>query len=243
MAYDFSLGSFYGIDSALDLLIALVAFLIAYQSNKVYKLIHEKNYQFFSWSFLSIGLAFIAKILANLTITHKVVFQQANFLITITQEFENMQLINFLGFTFYKIFLLIGFLVLFLITTKTYKKEDIILYIYFAFVTVLLSIYFNFVFHLALIIILTVLTIFYYNNYKRTKSKCGFKVYLAFLFMLISHAVDLFYGLHTFIYIIGEVFVFVGFVILLVNHTRVKNGQKKNKTRGNKRPPRSSKER
>ncbi len=243
MVLNLSLGSFYGIDSALDLLIALVAFLIAYQSNKVYKLIREKNYQFFSWAFLSIGIAFIAKIFANLTITHKVVFQQANFIISITRELQEMQLINFFGFILYKIFLLIGFLILFLIVTKTNKKEDVILYSYFAVITVLFSIYFNFVFHLALIIILTALTIHFYNNYKKSNSSRGFKVYLAFLFILISHAVDLFYGLHIFVYLVGEILVFIGFIILLVNHTRVKNDKEKNKVRGNQRPPRSSKER
>ncbi|MBU0907520.1 MAG: hypothetical protein KKD18_00140 [Nanoarchaeota archaeon] len=243
MAISFSLGYFYGTDSALDFLIALVAFLIAYQSSRVYKLINEKNYRFFSWAFLSVGLAFLSKIIANLTILNEVKFEHANFIISITHELQEMQLINFFGATFYKIFLLIGFLILFLITTKTNKKEDIILFSYFAIIAVLFSIYFNFVFHLTLIIILTALTIYFYNNYKKTKSGNSYKVYLAFLFILISHAVDLFYGLHVFVYLLGEVLVFTGFVILLINHTKIKNGEKKNQVRGNQRPPRSSKER
>ena len=243
MALNFSLGSFYGIDSALDFLIALVAFLIAYQSSRVYKLINEKNYKFFAWAFLSIGIAFLSKIIANLTIVHEVIFERANFIISITRELQEMQLINFFGFTFYKIFLLVGFLILFLITTRTNKKEDIVLYSYFAVITVLFSIYFNFIFHITLIVILTALTIFFYKNYKRTNSQNSYKVYLAFLFILISHAIDLFYGLHVFVYLLGEIFVFIGFLILLVNHTKIKNGKEKNQVRGNQRPPRSSKER
>lgn len=243
MALSFSLGSFYGIDSILDLLIVLVAFLISYQSGKVYKILKEKNYRFFSWAFFSIGLAFLSKIIANLTILNEVKFEHLNFVISITRELQEMQLINFFGATFYKIFLLIGFLILFLLTTRTNKKEDIILYVYFAIITVLFSIYFNFVFHLTLIIILTTLAIFFYNNYKKTHSKNGFLVYLAFLFILISHAVDLFYGLHIFVYLLGEILVFTGFLILLINHTQVKNGKKTNQARGNQRPLRSSKER
>lgn len=241
MALNISLGSFYGIDSLLDFMIVLVAILIAYQSRRVYKLVNEKNYQRFSFAFLSIAIAFIVKIIANLTIVYETRIEHVNFVVFVTHELQEMQIINLLGFTFYKIFLLIGFLILFLITTKTDKKEDIILFAYFAAISVLFSLYFNFIFHLTIIIILISLTTHFYNNYKKTKLRSSYKVYIAFLFILTSHVIDLFYGIHPFIYLLGEIFVFVGFLTLLINHTKIKNGKEKNKVRGNKRPLRSSK--
>ena len=243
MTLSFSLGYFYGIDSIIDLLIALVAGLIAYQSRRVYVLTNKKTYNYFSWAFVSIGVAFLAKIFANLTIRYDTIFERANFIISITQELHHMQLINFFGFTFYKIFLLAGFLILFLITTKTQKKGDVILFGYFSAITLLFSIYFDFVFYLTLAIILAALTTFYYRNYKRVRSPSSYRVYVAFLFILISHVVDLFLGIHILIYLLAELLIFIGFLILLVNHTKVKNDQKKNQIRGNKRPSGSSKKR
>jgi hypothetical protein len=242
MALTLSLGSFYGIDSLLDFTIALVAILIAYQSRKIYKLIKEQNYQYFSMAFFSIAIAFLLKIVANLTILNEVVFERTNLIITVTHELQEMQIVNLLGVTFYKIFLLIGYLILFLITTRTNKKEDILLFVYLGFLTVVFSIYFNFVFHLTVIMILTTMVLYFYKNYKRTNSKNSYMVYLAFLLILISHAVNLFYGLHVFVYLLAEIFVFTGFLILLINHTRIKNGQEKNKVRGNQRPLRGIKE-
>ncbi|MFH1801844.1 MAG: hypothetical protein ABH864_00150 [archaeon] len=243
MALNISLGSFYGIDSLLDFMIILVAALIAYQSRRVYKLIKEKNYLRFSYAFLSIALAFVAKIIANLTIVYETKIEHVNFVVFVTHELQEMQIINLLGSTFYKVFLLIGFLILFLITTKTDKKEDVILFAYFAAISVLFSLYFNFIFHLTIIIILVALTTHFHNNYKKTKSGNSYKVYLAFLFILVSHVICLFYGIHVFVYLLGEIFVFAGFLILLVNHTKIKNGKEKDKVRGNKRPLRNSKKR
>jgi hypothetical protein len=94
MAFALSLGDFYGIDSLVEFLIIIVAFVISYYSHKVYKIINQKNYKYFSLAFLFLGISFIFKILSNLTIIHKIAIRNANFVFVIWTEFQYMQLIS-----------------------------------------------------------------------------------------------------------------------------------------------------
>jgi hypothetical protein len=240
MPLDIFLGSFYGIDSLIDFAIVLVAALVSYQSHRIYKLLGEKNYRFFSWAFFSIAVAVFFKIISNLTIVHKAVIKSPNFILLITHEFQEMQLLNFASFIFYKVFFLLGFLILFLIITKTNKKEDIFLLVYFGIISVLFSVYFNFVFHLTLIILLITLTAYFYQNNKKVRSKNSYLVFSAFVFILASQIIELFYGLHPLVYLVGEILIFIGFLVLLLNHTSIKNGRKKNEIGSNQRPLRRS---
>lgn len=240
---DLTLGAFYGIDSIIDFLVATVAILIFYQSNKVYKILKERKYLYFSWGFFSIALAYIAKIFANVTAIHKVIIHNPNFLVPLMVEFKRMQLIHFTSFFLFKFFLLIGFLTLFLVTKKISKKEELPILAYLSIIALLFSIYFNFIFHLTLVIILAILTGHFYDNYKRCKSQNSYFVFLGFAFILASQFIDMFYGFHLTIYLISELIVFIGFILLLLNHLKLKNGKEKNKTRGDKRPSRNLKER
>lgn len=235
-----SLGAFYGIDSLIDFLIMLVAILISYQSHKVYKLIHQKSYQFFSWAFLSIAIAFAFKIIANLTIQHRVVIESSNFFLFIIHEFKEMQILHFTSFIAYKFFLLLGFLTLFLLAMRKYKTEEIFLFLYLSIIAILFSIYFNFVFSLTVIILLSYLTAHFYENYRKTLSANSRLVFIAFLFILTSNIIELFYSINLLFYLAAEIFIFIGFLLLLLNHIRVKNGKKKNEDRSNKRPVRTS---
>jgi len=239
--HNISLGSFYGMDSFFDLLIGIVALFIAHQSHKIYRLIKERNYKFFSLAFLTIGIAFMLKIVSNITIIHRVIIQRSNFIITLTSELEQMQIVNFVSFILFKILLLVGFLILFLITTKTKDKEKIFLFFYLAFLSILFSIYFNFIFHLTITILLIFLCIYFHKNYEKKKTRSRHHTLIAFYFILAGHIIDIFYSIISSLYILGETLLLIGFIILLFNHIQVKNEPKKNKARGDSGPLRNTK--
>lgn len=236
-----SLGRFYGIDSLVEFLIILVSLIIAYHSNKIYNLIKDKQYRYFSFAFLAIAISFIFKILSNLTIGYRVVIERANFIFVIWYELQYMQLINFLSFIFYKTFHVIGFLMLFFIVTKTRDKEKIFLFIYFSIIAIFLSIYFNFIFHLTLIFILFFLTHHFYENYTRKKSLNTKLVFIAFLLILLGQIFFIFEDAYTLFYLVGEILLLIGFLFLLINQIKLKRKSKKqsenekaNKIRSNK---------
>ena len=214
---------FYGIDSVMDFLIFLVAILITYQSYNIYNLLKEKNYKFFSWAFLSISIAFLFKIIVNLTFFHQIEILQTYFINpALLERLGFLDLINFFSVIFYRIFLLTGFLILFLVFTKTEEKEKVILFIYLSIITVLFSIYFSFVFHLTLFLLILFLTIYFYRNYKRIRSRNSLIVFYSFLMILTANFIGFFSSLHPFFYLAYEIIIFIGFFVLLINHLHLK---------------------
>jgi len=239
MSFTLSLGRFYGIDSLIEVLIILVAIVISLYSHKIYKIIKEQNYKYFSWAFLFIAVSFTFKILSNLTIYQRIRIERINFVYTVFSQPNYMQILNFISFILYNIFYLLGFLILFLILTKTDKKEKIFLYMYLSIIAILFSIYFNFIFHLTLILILVFLTMHFYENYKNHRTTNSILVYIAFLLMLISHIFMVFSDVHSLIYMISEGLMLIGFLFLLTNQIKLKkftyNYGKKKQARSNKR--------
>lgn len=229
MVLELSLGSFFGIDSLIDFMTLLVSSLISYQSWKVYKILNQKRYKFFSWSFGFLAISFLFKIFYNLTILHEVHITGPSFVSTLLKSLEVFETVNFASFFLYKLFMLAGFLILFLIVKKKTDKSDILLLSYLGLIVVFFSIYFNFTFHITTIIILSYFLYHLYQNNKKIKSKNSKLVFSAFSFILASQVVYLFYGLNAWIYLLAEVILFVGFSLLLINHARIKNGKKKNK--------------
>lgn len=223
MIWTLSLGKFYGIDSIIDFLILFIAGVISYQSYKIYRILGEKNYQYFSWAFLSICVSYIFKIISNLTLTYRVIVERPNFVVLVLREFEQMQLINFASFIFYKIFIVIGFITMLLVTTKHRKLEHSFLFLYFGLITVILSIYFNFIFFITQTIILAFLTMYFNKNYKAKQTKSSLLVTLGFLSMLAGSLFSIFYDFYHLFYILSEILFLVGFLILLANHVNIKN--------------------
>lgn len=214
---------FYGIDSFIDFLIFLVAILITYQSYSIYNLLKEKNYKFFSWAFLSISLAFLFKIIVNLTFFHQIEVLQTYFINSALMEhLEFLDLVNFFSVIFYRMFLLIGFLILFLIFTKTERKEKVILFAYLSIITVLFSIYFSIVFHLTLFLLLLFLTIYFYRHHRKIKSRNSLIVLYSFIIILTANFIGFFSSLHPMFYLSYEIALLVGFFVLLLNHLRLK---------------------
>ena len=146
---------------------------------------------------------------------------------------------QFLSFILYKVFFILGFLILFFIVTKTEKKEKMFLFVYFGIITILFSIYFNFIFHLTLIFILTLLITHFYENYKKLKTKNSFFVFIAFLIILIGHILFMFVEIEPIFYLLGEIILLLAFITLLINQIQLKNkktNEKTNKARSDKRP-------
>ncbi|MFA4953052.1 MAG: hypothetical protein WC584_02425 [Candidatus Pacearchaeota archaeon] len=216
---------FYGIDSVMDFLIFLVAILVTYQSYNIYRLLKEKNYKFFSLAFLSISIAFLFKIVVNFTFFYQIEILQTYFINSaLLVHLEFLDWVNFFSVIFYRIFLLIGFLILFLLFTKTERKEKIVLFVYLSIITVLFSVYFSFVFHLTLFLLISFLTIYFYRNYKRIKSRNSLIVFYSFLTILTANFVGFFSSLHPLFYLTYEVILLIGFFVLLANHLNLKKG-------------------
>ena len=221
MIVNFSIGKYYGVDSLVEVLIIIVSLIIAYNSRKIYKLINDKSYKYFSYAFLAITLSFIFKILSNLTIVHRVRIVTANFVYTGLAQMQYIQLVKFLSYIAFKSFNILGFLLLFLVITKTEDKEKAFLFFYLGVISVLFSIYFDFVFHLTSIVILLFLVIHYYDNHKKVNNKNSKIVLIAFSIILLANLFFVFSEVHSLFYLIGEVLLLFGYMSLLINQIKI----------------------
>src|SRR3989344_6221129 len=171
MVWEFlTLGKYYGLASLLELLSILVSGVISYYSYRIYKIVNDKNFKYFSIAFLLIAVSFLFKIFSNLTLLHQTKITTHNFVFVVTTQFKYMQLVNFFSFILYKIFYLSGFIVLFLIAVGIRKREGFLLPVYLGLITVLFSIYFNFIFYLTITFILAYLATHFYKNYERVRT-------------------------------------------------------------------------
>ena len=227
MFFSLSMGRFYGIDSLIEFLIIIVAAIVSLYSHKIYKIVKDQNYRFFSIAFFLIAISFVFKILSNFTILNRVKIQGINFVYTVLSQPSYMPLVDFIIFTLYKVFYLLGFLMLFLIITKTDKKDKIFLYVYLSIIAILFSIYFNFIFHITLILILLFLTIHFYQNHKTHKTTNSMLVFIAFLIMFIAHLSFVFSDMHSFFYMTGEGLLLIAFLSLLINQINLRKSSKK----------------
>ena len=238
MFFSLNFGRFYGIDSLIEILIIIVAGIISLYSHKIYKIVQNKNYKFFSWAFLFIAISFVFKIFSNFTVYQRIQIKGINFVYTVLSQPNYIPILDFISFNIYKIFYLLGLLILFLILTKTDNKEKIFLYVYLSIIVILFSVYFNFVFHITLVLILLFLTMHFYKNHKEHRTTNTLLVFIAFSIILFSHLFMIFSDLDSLDYMVAEGLLLIAFMCLLINQIKIKltykNGKKK-QTGSNKR--------
>ena len=211
---------FYGIDCIFEGISVIVLLLLALSTYKLYKFTKDRHHLYFGVSFIVLALGFLAKITTNIeiyfpqmiirTISPEVVF-------TIT-GMVNASIIYTLGFFFYKLFVVWGFLGLIFIITHSKEYRWIPLTAYFGFIIALFSTVANHIFYITTSILLFYLVYYLYKNWKKKRSKkiVPLLTFLSFLIILVSSITFIFMLLSVYFYVIAEVLQVVGFLVLLV---------------------------
>ena len=117
--------------------------------------------------------------------------------------------------------LLTAFILLVTLALRIVKKRVVWLLLYFAIITAILSIFSYFIFHLTLVVLLSMIVHHFFCNSKLHPSKTANMVFYAFLLLLLSQMVFIFNLLNKNLYVVGEVFQLAGYVVLLVTYIMV----------------------
>ena len=218
-SYIFGPKWFYGLDSIIELVAIIVSILLVYYSYKCFKLTRENRYAYFSAAFLSLTIAFIAKIFGTLPIYEPAVTRTAIGSM-VHQTFTRLtpSYINALSFIAYIFFTLLGFMILFLIISRlTWKNQKVILLLfYFVFLATWISIIHYQLFYATSFILLLLITYSYYQNYREIKNGKAWFVTAAFGILLVSQAFFIFVIYSKVIYVLAELIQLLGFVYLLI---------------------------
>jgi hypothetical protein len=218
-SYVFGPKWFYGFDSIIELIAIIVSILLVYYSYKCFKLTKEKKYAYFSTAFLSITLAFMAKILGTLAI-YKPEITRSTVGSTINQTFSGLtpDIINSFALIFHYFFAVLGFMILFLIISNLSwnNKRVLVLLSYFILIATWISIVHYQLFYATTSILLTLITYSYYQNYKDVRNDKARFVALAFVILLASQLFFAFVIYSRPIYVVAELLQLLGFIYLLI---------------------------
>jgi len=205
-----------------EIFFLLISLLISFYGYKIYRLSKNKEHKYFSMSFLLIALSFVFKILTNFDIYYNVFRTfRIGFQTFILSYLYNSGIIHATGLFVYKLLTTFAFFGLFLIETKRHSKNDIYLIIYFILISTILSIFTYYIFHITLAIILFLICSRMYNNYEKDKRHSKFLVLFSFLMIFLSQFAFMLIFLETEFYVLGEIFLLVGYSVLLFNYLTV----------------------
>jgi len=210
----------------------IVALLISLYSWRVYRFTNENKYGYFSLAFILVSLSFLFKIITNglnyyanwrnlATGVLVPVVGKASTGINYSQLFFRS------GFFLSMVTMLGAWLLIFFISQKKegrlkkfYELSQIGLFVYLVLLISVVSNFKYFVFYLTSFVLLGLIVLNYYKNYLNTKNKDSFKVMVSFLSIFIGNLFFIFVFLFEGFYVIGEIFLLIGFLQLLYTYRK-----------------------
>lgn len=211
---------FYGIDCIFEVISIVVLLLLAYSSYKLYKFTRKKDHLYFGVSFLTLVLAFLAKITTNFEIYFAQAIKQVigpDVITTVTKVVQS-SLLFMTGFFVYRLFFLLGLLGLFYIIPRSKERRHVPVYVYFALIVSLFSTHTYFVFHITAAILLIYISFFLYLNYEKKKKKIPGLTFISFLMLATSQIIFIFVVVNPAIYVAAEIIQLLGFLMLLYSY-------------------------
>ncbi len=231
---------FNGLDLVFDTFSLLIALLIAAYSWRLYRIHRENKYGYFSFSFILIALAFLSKMALSGLLYFAPMRNAATavlvpFVGKATTGINYSQLFFRSGFFVFMVAMLGAWLLLFFISQKKegrlkkyYEVSQIALFVY---LLLLISLVSNFkyqVFYLTSSVILGMTVLNYYKNYLNTNgNKNALHVMFAFLLFLLGNFAFIFVFWEAGLYVVGELLMLAGFLILLKTYAQIQHGKMK----------------
>ena len=222
----FTPGWFNGWDIVFDAVGLLITLLIAAYSWRMYRVNGDNKFAYFSFAFLLVGLSFLAKIVTSGILYYTPVRDVAADVLrpVAGQRLELSQLFYRAGFFLQMVTMLGGWLLIFFISQKSrarlrkfHEVTQIALFLYLVLLISVVSNFKYFVFYLTSGVLLGLIVLNYYKNYLENNNQHTYRI----LFILIGNFFFIFVFLAQSFYVIGELFLLLGFLLLLSTYRKV----------------------
>ncbi len=222
---------FNGFDLVFETIGLVIALLIAFYSYKVFRFSKENKFAYFSLAFVLVALGlgfkmFTSSVLYFFPIRESVAIVLKPMLgggLSFADLFYRaaffLQMSTMLG----------AWLLIFFISQKSRERlkkyhevSQIALFMYLILLTSIVANFKYFIFYLTSAVILGMTVLNYYKNYLNSKkNKNAFRVMLSFLFILLSNIIFVFVFLYDKLYVVGEIVMLIGFLLLLATYRRI----------------------
>ena len=218
---------FQGLDLLFETVGLVAALLIAAYSWKVYSLHKENRFKYFSFAFFLVAVSLFFKMFASgvlyFTPVRDTVLDVLRPAVGARLRYTNL----YYAATFFvqMASLLGGWLLIFFISQKSrarltrwYEISQIALFVYLVLLIAFIG-HFNYVvFYLTASVLLSLIVLNYYKNYLNNANPHTFRIMLAFVFILVSYLFFTFIFLLPGLYVVGQLFLLTGFILLLYTY-------------------------
>ncbi len=219
LSIEFSPKWFNGVDCIFEGIGLVVTLLIAFYGLKLFKFSKDERYKYFSWSFLSMSVALLFKILTNFTFYQQVLERHTHGLYIITfNVVHSVTPFYVAGVTAYHILMLAGLAGLYHVMDKRSDLKQTLITLFMVIVIALFSAQSYFVFHLTSSVFIAAIAYNLYRNYTQNRSGKALFTIAAFSVLLLSQIAFIFVVLNSYTYVVAEVIQLAGFVLLLYNY-------------------------
>lgn len=222
---------FRGFDLVFDVIGLVIALMIAAYSWRMYKMSDENKFAYFSIAFVLLAIGLTVKAFTHGVLYFTPLRDSVTEVLrpTLGSKLKFSDLYYRAAFFIQMISMLGGWLLIYFISqksrsrlTKFYEVSQMALFVYLILLISIVANFQYFVFYLTTAVILGMTVLNYYKNYLNTEgNKNAFKVMLSFLFILFGNIFFIFVYLFESFYVFGEVFMLVGFLLLLSAYSKV----------------------
>ena len=222
---------FYGKDIAIDLVSAIVVLLIGVFSFRNY-LLDKKNHRHLLLSLATVMLSgsFFVKILTNILSHHQIGLSKYLTGLIIPSIIPAYSMLPAAGFLLYSILTLVGFYILFTLTSKRELLSfDYLIIAYFIIVSTYFA-RFNYVlFYITALLFLVAISRRYFLAYNENRYKNTLILGISFSLIALSYLAFIFTSTNHALYVLAELIQLIGYLFLLYTFTLVLRNAKKTK--------------
>ena len=224
-------GWFNGIDVIFELIGLVIALLISGYSWKSYRVSGEVRLRYFSLAFLLIGFSFFVKILTSSAVYYQEVRMVADTFIrpALGPDREYSVIFYKGGFFLEMASMLGGWLLLFFISQKArerlkkyYELSQMGLFVYLVLLVSWVASFKYVAFYLTSTVLISLIVLNYYKNYLNNNNKNTLSIMNSFSLMLLGNIFFVFMFLTPLFYVLGQVFLLLGFILLLYTYMKVR---------------------
>ena len=209
---------FLNVDIIIEIISLVIALLIGIYSHKAYKFTEQRKYFFFATAFYLIAFSLLIKTMASWLSCSQFKQVVLESMTVIKYNLSKIQIIYTLGSFFHRFFMLSGLIILTILCLKIRTKKVMILLIFFTFISTWFSRETYFIFHLIAAFLLLYISLSFYANYYRKRTKNAFLVAIGFALMFFSQLIFIFVLLDPKIYPFGAIVQVIGYLFLLLTY-------------------------
>ncbi len=210
---------FFGIDALLQSVAVIVSLMLSMAAYRIYSIMRESKFLYFSVSFVLISFSYIVKILTDLFVYNRIMLEQRPMIDLVVHNFSAIEFVSLFGNLAHRFLLLLGFLMLIIILLDIFDRRVVFLLVYFTFIVSVFSAWSFILFQTTVTVFAGTLALYYLFNYIDNQKRVIFYSLLGFSLVFLAQISFMFtFFFERRMFVMGHMFQTIGFIMLFVTY-------------------------